>query len=140
MKKIFPIQWCRNEHVFHRGYSDHCYTAQWEACPFLRAALIQLEPAYCPGRSLQNRGRPILVMFTCLSSGVRVHLTRQLSRGSSSLRETALIGTCPRLPILAVFTPADSGVQWARDLPFLSKSAGPQRSSNVGLFHLPELS
>jgi hypothetical protein len=70
MKKIFPIQWCRNEHVFHRGYSDHCYTAQWEACPFLRAALIQLEPAYCPGRSPQNRGRPILVVFTCLSSGV----------------------------------------------------------------------
>ena len=84
MKKIFPIQWCRNEHVFHRGYSDHCYTAQWEACPFLRAALIQLEPAYCPGRSPQNRGRPILVVFTCLSCGETAQVV---------LAESTLTGT-----------------------------------------------
>jgi len=80
MKKIFPIQWCRNEHVFHRGYSDHCYTAQWEACPLLRAALIQLEPAYCPGRSSPKprSAHPCGVHLPELC-GVLVHLTSSLS-------------------------------------------------------------
>jgi hypothetical protein len=53
---------------------------------------------------------------------------------------SASIGIYPRLPILAVFTSWLVALQWARDLPFLSKSADPQGSSNVGLFRMPELS